>query len=131
MQPDSRVRKLNTMDRIKDIASKIVETPTWPDFRAGDTITVTIKIREGNKERLQKFQGVVIQRKGAANTETFTVRKMASGVGVERVFPIASPLIDNVEVNKRGKVRRARIYYLRELTGKAARIKERRAVVKK
>jgi large subunit ribosomal protein L19 len=119
------------MDRIKDIASKIVETPTWPDFRAGDTITVTVKIREGNKERLQKFQGVVIQRKGAANTETFTVRKMASGVGVERVFPVASPLIDSIEVNKRGKVRRSRIYYLRELTGKAARIKERRAVVKK
>ena len=119
------------MDRIKDIASKIVETPTWPDFRAGDTITVTIKIREGNKERLQKFQGVVIQRKGAGNTETFTVRKMASGVGVERVFPVASPLIENVEVNERGKVRRARIYYLRELTGKAARIKERRVVAKK
>jgi len=119
------------MDRIKDIASKIVETPTWPEFRAGDTVTVTIKIREGNKERLQKFQGVVIQRKGAANTETFTVRKMASGVGVERVFPIASPLIENIEVNKRGKVRRARIYYLRELTGKAARIKERRDVAKK
>ena len=119
------------MDRIKDIASKIVETPTWPEFRAGDTITVTIKIREGNKERLQKFQGVVIQRKGSGNTETFTVRKMASGVGVERVFPVASPLIENVEVNKRGKVRRARIYYLRELTGKAASIKERRVVAKK
>ena len=119
------------MDRIKDIASKIVETPTWPEFRAGDTVTVTIKIREGNKERLQKFQGVVIQRKGAANTETFAVRKMASGIGVERVFPIASPLIENIEVNKRGKVRRARIYYLRELTGKAARIKERRVIAKK
>lgn len=114
------------MDRIKDIASKLVETPTWPEFRAGDTVTVTIKIREGNKERLQKFQGIVIQRRGSANTATFTVRKMASGVGVERVFPISSPFIDNIEINKRGKVRRARIYYLRELTGKAARIKERR-----
>lgn len=114
------------MDRIKDIASKLVETPTWPDFRAGDTVTVTIKIREGNKERLQKFQGIVIQRRGSANTATFTVRKMASGVGVERVFPISSPFIDSIEVNKRGKVRRARIYYLRDLTGKAARIKERR-----
>ena len=80
---------------------------------------------------LSKFQGVVIHRKGAANTETFTVRKMASGIGVERVFPVASPLIENIEVNKRGKVRRARIYYLRELTGKAARIKERRVVAKK
>ncbi|MDA0912504.1 MAG: 50S ribosomal protein L19 [Bacteroidetes bacterium] len=116
------------MDRIQDIANKLVETPQWPDFRAGDTITVTIKIREGNKERLQKFQGVVIQRRGSGNTETFTVRKMASGVGVERVFPVASPFIDGIEVNKRGKVRRARIYYLRELTGKAARIKERRNV---
>jgi len=118
------------MDRIQEIASKLVETPTWPDFRAGDTVTVTIKIREGNKERLQKFQGVVIQRRGTGNTETFTVRKMASGVGVERVFPIASPFIDSVEVNKRGKVRRARIYYLRDLTGKAARIKERRNVTR-
>jgi len=118
------------MDRIQEIASKLVETPKWPDFRAGDTVTVTIKIREGNKERLQKFQGVVIQRRGTGNTETFTVRKMASGVGVERVFPIASPFIDSVEVNKRGKVRRARIYYLRELTGKAARIKERRNVAR-
>ena len=131
MHPHSREQKTNTMDRIKDIASKIVETPTWPEFRAGDTVTVTIKIREGNKERLQKFQGVVIQRRGAANTETFTVRKMASGIGVERVFPVASPLIENIEVNKRGKVRRARIYYLRELTGKASRIKERRVVGKK
>jgi large subunit ribosomal protein L19 len=122
--------KAKIMDRIQEIASKLVETPTWPDFRAGDTVTVTIKIREGNKERLQKFQGVVIQRRGTGNTETFTVRKMASGVGVERVFPIASPFIDSVEVNKRGKVRRARIYYLRELTGKAARIKERRNVAK-
>jgi large subunit ribosomal protein L19 len=103
-----------------------VETPEWPEFGAGDTVTVTIKIREGNKERLQKFQGVVIQRRGKGHTATFTVRKMASGIGVERVFPSASPFIDKIEVNKRGKVRRARIYYLRELTGKAARIKERR-----
>lgn len=118
------------MDRIQELASKLVETPTWPDFRAGDTITVTIKIREGNKERLQKFQGVVIQRRGTGSTETFTVRKMASGVGVERVFPVSSPFIDAIEVNKYGKVRRARIYYLRDLTGKASRIKERRNTVK-
>ena len=118
------------MNRLKDVVSKIIETPMWPDFHSGDTVTVTIKIREGNKERLQKFQGVVIQRKGEGNTATFTVRKMASGVGVERVFPIASPLIDNIEVNKRGKVRRARIFYLRKLTGKSARIKERRDIVK-
>ena len=114
------------MDRIQDIANKIVELPEWPEFGAGDTVTVTIKIREGNKERLQKFQGVVIQRRGKGHTATFTVRKMASGIGVERVFPLSSPFIDGIEVNKRGKVRRARIYYLRALTGKAARIKERR-----
>ena len=114
------------MDRIQDIANKIVKTPEWPEFGAVDTVTVTIKIREGSKERLQKFQGVVIQRRGKGHTATFTVRKMASGIGVERVFPSASPFVDNIEVNKRGKVRRARIYYLRELTGKAARIKERR-----
>ena len=94
---------------------------------AGDTVTVTIKIKEGNKERLQAFQGVVIQRRGSGSTETFTVRKMASGVGVERIFPISSPFIEKIEVNKRGRVRRARIYYLRERTGKSARIKERRA----
>ena len=114
------------MDRIKDITAKLVETQTWPEFAAGDTVTVTIKIKEGNKERLQAFQGVVIQRKGTGSTATFTVRKMASGVGVERIFPVASPLVESIAVNKRGKVRRARIYYLRERTGKSARIKERR-----
>ena len=114
------------MDRIKDITAKLVETQDWPEFAAGDTVTVTIKIKEGNKERLQAFQGVVIQRKGSGTTETFTVRKMASGVGVERIFPVSSPFIEKIEVNKRGKVRRARIYYLRERTGKSARIKERR-----
>ena len=87
---------------------------------------MTIKSKEGNKERLQAFQGVVIQRKGTGSTATFTVRKMASGVGVERIFPVASPLVESIAVNKRGKVRRARIYYLRERTGKSARIKERR-----
>ncbi|MDA0940968.1 MAG: 50S ribosomal protein L19 [Bacteroidetes bacterium] len=114
------------MDRIKDITAKLVETQTWPEFGAGDTVTVTIKIKEGNKERLQAFQGVVIQRKGTGSTATFTVRKMASGVGVERIFPVASPFVESIAVNKRGKVRRARIYYLRERTGKSARIKERR-----
>ena len=116
------------MDRIKDITAKLVETQDWAEFGAGDTVTVTIKIKEGNKERLQAFQGVVIQRRGSGATETFTVRKMASGVGVERIFPISSPFIEKIEVNKRGKVRRARIYYLRERTGKSARIKERRLV---
>lgn len=114
------------MDRIKEIASKLVEMPSWPDFNAGDTITVTIKIKEGNKERLQKFQGVVIQRRGIGHTATFTVRKVTSGIGVERIFPVTSPFIEEIEVNKRGRVRRARIFYLRERMGKSARIKEKR-----
>lgn len=97
-----------------------------PVFKAGDTITVTIRIREGNKERLQNFRGVVIQRRGVGATETFTIRKMSDNVGVERVFPVMSPTIQKIEVNKRGVVRRARIFYLRDLTGKKARIKERK-----
>ena len=106
------------------------EVKQLPDFSAGDTITVTYKIKEENKERLQKFRGVVIQRRGAGSTQTFTVRKMSNGVGVERIFPLYSPFIDSIEVNKFGKVRRARIFYLRELTGKKARIKERKYVAK-
>ena len=98
----------------------------FPEFKAGDTITVTYKIREGNKERLQNFQGVVLQRAGNGITETFTVRKISGNIGVERIFPIASPFIDNISINKRGRVRRARIFYLRQLKGKKARIKEAR-----
>jgi large subunit ribosomal protein L19 len=97
-----------------------------PEFKAGDTITVTYKIVEGSKERLQNFQGVVLQRVGAGPTETFTVRKISGGIGVERIFPIASPFIDSITINKKGVVRRARIFYLRGLTGKKARIKEKR-----
>ena len=97
-----------------------------PAFKAGDTITVSYKIKEGNKERIQQFQGVVLQRSGSGTTATFTVRKMSGNIGVERIFPINSPFIEKVEVNKRGVVRRARIFYLRKLTGKKARIKERR-----
>jgi large subunit ribosomal protein L19 len=103
------------------------EQKEFPAFRAGDTVTVTYKIKEGNKERLQSFRGVVIQRKNGT-ARTFTVRKISDGVGVERIFPINSPFIDNIEVNKYAKVRRARIYYLRNLTGKKARLKERRFV---
>lgn len=102
------------------------ETKSYPNFKAGDTITVTYRIIEGNKERLQKFRGVVIQRKGTGYTQTFTVRKMSESIGVERIFPMSSPFIQDIELNKSGKVRRARIYYLRNLTGKKARIKERR-----
>ena len=98
----------------------------FPEFKAGDTISVTYKIKEGTKERPQTFQGVVIQRSGSGMTETFTVRKMSGGVGVERIFPFASPFIEKIVVNKRGVVRRARIFYLRALTGKKARIKERK-----
>jgi large subunit ribosomal protein L19 len=99
---------------------------THPKFKAGDTVTVHYKIKEGEKERVQQYQGVVIQRKGTSNTETFTVRKISNSVGVERVFPVHSPYIDKIEVNKVGVVRRARIYYIRELTGKAARIAEKK-----
>lgn len=101
------------------------EAKEIPAFRAGDTLTVTYKIKEGDKERLQKFRGVVIQRKGQGTTETFTIRKVSNGVGVERIFPIYSPFIESIVVEKYGKVRRARIFYLRNLTGKKARIKER------
>lgn len=103
-----------------------VEQKQLPNFKAGDTITVTYKIREGNKERLQNFQGVVLQRKGSGPAATFTVRKISNNVGVERIFPVSTPFIDEVVVNKRGVVRRARIYYLRGLRGKKARIKEKR-----
>ncbi|MCK5338021.1 MAG: 50S ribosomal protein L19 [Bacteroidales bacterium] len=103
-----------------------VEMKSFPEFKAGDTVTVTYKIREGSKERLQNFQGVVLQRVGSGTTETFTVRKISSGFGVERIFPIAAPFIDGIKVNKKGVVRRARIFYLRGLTGKKARIKEKR-----
>jgi large subunit ribosomal protein L19 len=98
----------------------------FPAFGAGDTITVYYEIKEGEKTRTQFFKGVVIQRKGSGMTETFTIRKMSGSVGVERIFPVNMPALQKVEVNQRGKVRRARIYYFRELTGKKAKIKERR-----
>ena len=100
-----------------------------PSFKSGDTVNVHVKIVEGDKERVQQYKGVVIQRKGTGTTETFTVRKISSGVGVERIFPVHSPNIDKIEVLKRGKVRRARLYYLRTKVGKQARIKE--LIVKK
>ena len=101
------------------------KTAAYPKFKAGDTITVAYKIKEGDKFRLQNFRGVVIQISGATPaTKTFTVRKISNGVGVERIFPYESPAIDSIEINKVGKVRRARIFYLRNLSGKKARIKE-------
>lgn len=111
---------------------KLIEEEYWPrrnslpSFKAGDTVNVHVKIKEGNKERIQQFQGTVIQRKNPnTNGETFTVRKISNGIGIERIFPVVSPNIDKVEVLRRGKVRRARLYYLRGRQGKAARIKEK------
>ena len=100
-----------------------------PKFGAGDTVNVHVRIKEGNKERIQLFQGVVMQRKGSGSTATFTVRKISNNVGVERIFPIASPFIDKIDVNKHGQVRRARIFYLRERRGKSARITEKRQAI--
>jgi large subunit ribosomal protein L19 len=97
-----------------------------PDFRAGDTVKVHARIKEGQKERIQVFQGVVIRKRKGNTGATFTVRKVSYGVGVEKIFPLHSPLIDRIEIVSRGKVRRARLYYLRKLRGKAARIKEKR-----
>ena len=115
----------------KDQLIRIAQESMWPqkevpDFKSGDTITVSYRIVEGSKERVQSFRGVVIQIKGSGLTKMFTIRKISNGVGVERIFPLYSPHIDKIEVNKRGVVRRSRIYYLRKLTGKKARIKEKR-----
>ena len=100
-----------------------------PPFRAGDTVRVNVRVQEGDKERLQAFEGVCIARRGAGVSQTFTVRKISSGIGVERIFPVHSPMIGSLQVVRRGRVRRAKLYYLRQLTGKATRIKERKAKV--
>ena len=113
-------------DLMKFVQDEVATKNEFPNFGAGDTITVYYEIKEGEKTRTQFFKGVVIQRKGSGNTETFTIRKMSGAVGVERIFPVNLPALQKVEVNQRGKVRRARIYYFRELTGKKAKIKERR-----
>lgn len=115
------------MDLIKAAAESIVPKRDMPDFKAGDTVTVFYKIIEGNKERIQQYQGVVLQRKGSGVAQTFTVRKISNGVGVERIFPLNSPKIDKISVDKRGIVRRARIFYLRDISGKKARIEEKKA----
>ncbi|MDY3893145.1 MAG: 50S ribosomal protein L19 [Candidatus Cryptobacteroides sp.] len=117
------------MDFIKIVNDAFAneKAASYPKFKAGDTLTVTYRIKEGDKERLQKFKGVVIQIKGGSPaTKTFTIRKISNGIGVERIFPFNSPFIESIEVNKVGKVRRARIFYLRELSGKKARIKEKK-----
>ena len=120
------------MDFIKLVNEQFAneKVASYPTFKAGDTITVTYRIKEGDKERLQKFRGVVIQLRGATpTTKTFTIRKVSNGVGVERIFPFESPFIDSIELNKVGKVRRARIFYIRNLSGKKARIKEKRSAL--
>ena len=117
------------MDLMKFVQEQNSVSGKFPVFASGDTVTVHYKIKEGNKERIQQYRGVVIQRKGGeGNTATFTVRKMSGEIGVERIFPLASPFIDKIEVNKYGKVRRSRIFYFRELTGKKARIAERKFI---
>ncbi|ADE56692.1 MULTISPECIES: 50S ribosomal protein L19 [Aminobacterium] len=113
------------MDAIKLVEKKYMKNEV-PEFRSGDTVRVHVKVTEGARERIQVFEGVVIARKHGGVNETFTVRKISNGVGVERVFPIHCPSIDKIEVKRLGKVRRAKLYYLRKLSGKAARIKERR-----
>ncbi|PZD77910.1 50S ribosomal protein L19 [Mesonia sp. K7] len=111
---------------VKFVQDEFVTKKDFPEFSAGDTITVYYEIKEGQKTRTQFFRGVVIQKKGAGSSQTFTIRKMSGTVGVERIFPVNLPALQKIEINKRGKVRRARIYYFRELTGKKARIKEKR-----
>ncbi len=114
--------KNELLQYVEDLAT----VKEFPEFKAGDTITVQYKIKEGDKERIQNFQGIVLQRAGSGPTETFTVRKISNNIGVERIFPISSPFIESITVNKKGVVRRARIFYLRGLRGKKARIKEAR-----
>ena len=114
------------MDLMKVVEKEFAVNREISEFGSGDTINIHYKIREGNKERIQQFRGTVLQRRGSGQTETFTIRKISGGVGVERIFPLASPSIAKIEVIKRGRVRRARIFYLRERTGKRARIKEKR-----
>ncbi|MBZ0114715.1 MAG: 50S ribosomal protein L19 [Thermoanaerobaculia bacterium] len=113
------------MEQLKQIEAPFFKEEI-PTFRAGDTVKVHVRVIEGAKERIQVFQGVVIARRGGGTRESFTVRKVSGGIGVERVFPLHSPVVDRIEVLRHGRVRRAKLYYLRELQGKAARIRERR-----
>ncbi|MBT8260959.1 MAG: 50S ribosomal protein L19 [Flavobacteriaceae bacterium] len=112
---------------VKFVQDEFVTRKDFPEFGAGDTVTVYYEIKEGNKTRTQFFRGIVLQRRGTGSSETFTIRKMSGTVGVERIFPVNMPALQKIEVNKRGKVRRARIFYFRDLTGKKARIQERRS----
>lgn len=117
---------MGQMETMKFVQDTLIAKNELPAFKAGDNVTVHVKIKEGSKERIQLYQGVVLQRRGAGATETFTVRKISGNIGVERIFPVNSPFIEKVVLNRRGVVRRARIFYLRKLRGKKARIKEKR-----
>ncbi len=125
-KPKVKYQIIKEMDLIKLVENELSPAKELPQLKSGDTITVNYKIKEGNKERIQSFRGVIIQKRGFGAGASFTVRKISNGVGVERIFPINSPFIESIEVNKRGKVRRARLFYLRGLTGKKARIKEKK-----
>ncbi|KIC92845.1 50S ribosomal protein L19 [Flavihumibacter solisilvae] len=117
------------MNAVAFVHEQLTQKREFPNFKAGDNVTVNYKIIEGNKERIQSFKGDVIKRQGQGNTQTFTVRKISDGVGVERTFPLFSPNIDSIVLNKTGKVRRAKLYFLRERSGKSARIKEKKMAV--
>ena len=118
------------MNVIKQIEQELISKNELPTFGAGDTIIVSYRIVEGSKERIQQFKGVVLQRRGAGATETFTIRKMSGNIGVERILPVHSPFIESITIVKRGAVRRARIFYFRERTGKSARIREKKNFTK-
>ena len=118
-------KRCGAMNKLQQVEEPYLRSDI-PTFRAGDTLKVHVKVREGGKERIQVFQGTVISRKGGGIRESFTVRKISGGIGVERVFPLHSPIIDKIELLRRGKVRRSKLYYLRGLRGKAARIEELR-----
>ena len=127
MHPNLRDKQYLTMENlVQFVEQQFLAKNEIADFSAGDTIIVSYKIKEGNKERIQNFQGVVLLRRGTGTTETFTIRKTSDGIGVERIIPVSSPFISAIKVVKRGKVRRARLFYLREAIGKKARIKERK-----
>lgn len=120
--------KIITMEAVAFIHEQLTGKKDYPKFKAGDNITVNYKIIEGNKERIQSFKGDVLKRQGRGATQTFTVRKISDGVGVERLFPLFSPNIDSIMLNKSGRVRRAKLFYLRDRAGKSARIKEKKQI---
>lgn len=128
MRPFKRLKK-TIMNAIKFVENDLASSTNTAHFKAGDTVTVFYKIKEGDKERVQQYQGTVMQIRNSGAGKTFTVRKMSGNIGVERIFPISSPFIDKIEISKKGSVRRARIFYLRERTGKSARIKEKKRTV--